>query len=83
MKLYCISAREKESGEHSGYTFVSSYDEMREFIRSFPHLSCGVSVIQVEQTKSGLHPDIAAGFTPDMDEFCRVAIAIVRHEVHH
>jgi hypothetical protein len=68
MKLYCISAREKESGEHSGYTFVSSYDEMREFIRSFPHLSCGVSVIQVEQTKSGLiaalnlyagHPDNA------------------------
>jgi hypothetical protein len=34
----------------------------------------------LDETRSGLHPDIAAGFTPDMDEFCRVAVAIVRHE---
>jgi hypothetical protein len=27
-----------------------------------------------------LHPDIAAGFNPDMDEFCKVAVAIVRGE---
>ncbi|WP_329101565.1 hypothetical protein OG792_21425 [Micromonospora sp. NBC_01699] len=37
----------------------------------------------LDETRAGLHPDIAAGFTPDMDEFCRVAIAIVRREVHH
>ncbi|MFK3985636.1 hypothetical protein ACI2K4_35395 [Micromonospora sp. NPDC050397] len=35
------------------------------------------------ETRGGLHPDIAEGFTPDMDEFCRVAVAIVRHEVRH
>lgn len=35
----------------------------------------------LEETRAGLHPDIAAGFQPDMDEFCRVAVAIVRGEV--
>jgi hypothetical protein len=34
----------------------------------------------LDETKSGLHPDIAAGFVPDMEEFCRVAVAIVRGE---
>ncbi|ASW55830.1 hypothetical protein [Plantactinospora sp. KBS50] len=37
----------------------------------------------LDETRAGLHPDIAAGFDPDMDEFCRVAIAIVRHEAPH
>ncbi|RKN21994.1 hypothetical protein D7147_04390 [Micromonospora musae] len=32
----------------------------------------------LDETRAGLHPDIAAGFNPDMDEFCRVAVAIVR-----
>ncbi|MEV4617420.1 hypothetical protein AB0J74_01730 [Asanoa sp. NPDC049573] len=32
----------------------------------------------VEETKAGLHPDIAAGFEPNMDEMCRLAVAIVR-----
>ncbi|GGM57606.1 hypothetical protein GCM10011608_48130 [Micromonospora sonchi] len=32
----------------------------------------------LDETRGGLHPDIAAGFEPDMDEFCRVAVAIVR-----
>lgn len=32
----------------------------------------------LDQTRAGLHPDIAAGWTPDMEEFCRVAVAIVR-----
>jgi hypothetical protein len=31
------------------------------------------------QTKAGLHPDIAAGFTPDHDELHRVAAAIVQN----
>ncbi|MEE6261496.1 hypothetical protein [Plantactinospora sonchi] len=35
----------------------------------------------LEETRSGLHPDIAEGFTPDMDEFCRVAVAIVRRDL--
>ncbi len=35
----------------------------------------------LDETRAGLHPDIAAGFEPDMDEFCRVAVAIVRGEV--
>ncbi|SCE93895.1 hypothetical protein GA0074695_2297 [Micromonospora viridifaciens] len=35
----------------------------------------------LEETRAGLHPDIAAGFQPDMDEFCRVAVAIVRGEI--
>jgi hypothetical protein len=35
----------------------------------------------LDETRSGLHPDIAAGFTPDMDEFCRVAVAIVRSDM--
>ncbi|MEV4759536.1 hypothetical protein AB0J86_31190 [Micromonospora sp. NPDC049559] len=35
----------------------------------------------LDETRSGLHPDIATGFQPDMDEFCRIAVAIVRHEV--
>ena len=33
----------------------------------------------LEETRAGLHPDVAAAFRPDMDEFCRVAVAIVRH----
>ncbi|MEV4537171.1 hypothetical protein AB0J82_25670 [Asanoa sp. NPDC049518] len=32
----------------------------------------------LDETKAGLHPDIAAGFEPDMDELARVAVAIVR-----
>lgn len=32
----------------------------------------------LDETRAGLHPEIAAGFQPDMDEFCRVAVAIVR-----
>ncbi|MEV2238041.1 hypothetical protein [Micromonospora sp. NPDC049891] len=35
----------------------------------------------LDETRAGLHPDIASGFQPDMDEFCRVAVAIVRGEV--
>ncbi|MFI6825111.1 hypothetical protein ACIBJE_29810 [Micromonospora sp. NPDC050187] len=35
----------------------------------------------LDETRAGLHPDIAAGFTPDMDEFCRIAVAIVRGDV--
>lgn len=31
----------------------------------------------LDETRDGLHPDIAAGWQPDMDEFCRVAGAIV------
>ncbi|MDG4831775.1 hypothetical protein O7627_21070 [Solwaraspora sp. WMMD1047] len=31
----------------------------------------------LDETRRGLHPDIAHGFTPHMDEFCRVAAAIV------
>ena len=47
------------------------------------HRYAGESVDQVtamllEQTKKGLHPDIAAGFTPDHAELRRVAEAIVR-----
>ncbi|WP_422770135.1 hypothetical protein ACN28C_25905 [Plantactinospora sp. WMMC1484] len=34
----------------------------------------------LDETRAGLHPDIAEGFTPDMDEFCRVAVAIVRQD---
>jgi hypothetical protein len=32
----------------------------------------------LEVTRAGLHPDIAAGFTPDQHELRRVAEAIVR-----
>jgi hypothetical protein len=32
----------------------------------------------LDETRAGLHPDIAAAFHPDMEEFCRVAVAIVR-----
>ena len=47
------------------------------------HGYAGESVDQVtrmllEQTKTGLHPDIAAGFTPDHAELRRVAEAVVR-----
>ncbi|MEO3777439.1 hypothetical protein ABGB16_11415 [Micromonospora sp. B11E3] len=35
----------------------------------------------LDETRAGLHPDIAAGFEPDMEEFCRVAVAIVRGDV--
>lgn len=34
----------------------------------------------LEQTRAGLHPDIAAGFTPDQGELRRVAEAIVHTE---
>jgi hypothetical protein len=37
-----------------------------------------VTVKLLEQTRAGLHPDIAAGFTPDQGEVRRVAEAIVR-----
>ena len=36
-----------------------------------------VTVMLLEQTKAGLHHDIAAGFTPDHAELRRVAQAIV------
>ena len=36
-----------------------------------------VAVQLLEQTRAGLHPDIAAGFTPDQGELRRVAEAIV------
>jgi hypothetical protein len=36
-----------------------------------------VAVMLLEQTKSGLHHDIADGFTPDPTELRRVAQAIV------
>lgn len=32
----------------------------------------------LDETRAGLHPDIAAGWQPEMNEFCRVAVAIVR-----
>ena len=32
----------------------------------------------LDETRAGLHPDIAAAFEPDMDELCRLAVAIVR-----
>ena len=32
----------------------------------------------LDQTKAGLHPDIAAAFEPDMDELARLAVAIIR-----
>jgi len=32
----------------------------------------------LDETKEGLHPDIAARFQPDMDQFSEVAAAIVR-----
>jgi len=34
-----------------------------------------------EETLTGLHPDIAAGFRPDGPELCRVAEAITRGEI--
>ncbi len=36
-----------------------------------------VTTMLLEQTKSGLHPDIAAGFTPDHAQLRDVAEAIV------
>jgi hypothetical protein len=36
-----------------------------------------VAAMLLEQTKAGLHPDIAAGFSPDPAELRRVAEAIV------
>jgi hypothetical protein len=35
----------------------------------------------LDETRAGLHPDIAAGFEPDMDEFRRVALAIIRGQL--
>jgi hypothetical protein len=35
-----------------------------------------VTVKLLEQTRAGLHPDIAAGFTPDQGELRRVAESI-------
>jgi hypothetical protein len=32
----------------------------------------------LDETRAGLHPDIAQAWQPDMDEFCRVAVGIVR-----
>jgi hypothetical protein len=32
----------------------------------------------LDETRAGLHPDIAEAWQPDMDELCRVAVAIVR-----
>lgn len=37
-----------------------------------------VTVKLLEQTRAGLHPDIAAGFTPDQGELRHVAEAIVQ-----
>jgi K+-transporting ATPase c subunit len=37
-----------------------------------------VTVKLLEQTRAGLHPDIAEGFAPDQAELRRVAEAIVR-----
>ena len=39
-----------------------------------------VSAELLEQTRAGLHPDIAAGWQPDPAELRRVADAIVRGE---
>lgn len=39
-----------------------------------------VSAELLEQTRYGLHPDIAAGFQPDPAELHRVAEAVVREE---
>jgi hypothetical protein len=39
-----------------------------------------VSAELLEQTRSGLHPDIAAGFEPDPAELRRVAEAVVDEE---
>ena len=36
-----------------------------------------VAAVLLERTKSGLHPDIAAGFAPDHDQLRQVAQAIV------
>lgn len=36
-----------------------------------------VCQLLLDETRGGLHPDIARGFRPHMDEFCRVAAAIV------
>jgi hypothetical protein len=35
----------------------------------------------LDETRAGLHSEIAAGFEPDMAEFSRVAMAIVRGEL--
>lgn len=35
----------------------------------------------LDETRDGLHPDIAARFRPDMDELTEVAAAIVRGDV--
>jgi hypothetical protein len=32
----------------------------------------------LDETRKGLHPDVAAGWQPDQAELCRVAEAIVR-----
>ncbi|GID90621.1 hypothetical protein ACFQFC_35750 [Amorphoplanes digitatis] len=37
-----------------------------------------VTATLLERTRAALHPDIAAGFEPDLDELRRVAEAIVR-----
>jgi hypothetical protein len=53
---------------------------------SITHEYAGESVDQVEamlleQTRAGLHPDIAAAFQPDERQFFRVAEAIVRGDL--
>lgn len=35
----------------------------------------------LDETRAGLHPDIAEGFQPDMHEFREVAAAIVRGDL--
>jgi hypothetical protein len=42
-----------------------------------------VSVELLQQTRHGLHPDIAAGFEPDRAELRRVAEAVVRGDDLH
>jgi hypothetical protein len=32
----------------------------------------------LDETRAGLHPDIAEAFEPDMNELARVAVAIIR-----
>ncbi|MGW0432740.1 hypothetical protein ACWDV4_09370 [Micromonospora sp. NPDC003197] len=36
----------------------------------------------LDETRAGLHPDIAAAWQPDMAQFCQVAEAIVDGTIH-
>ena len=42
-----------------------------------------VARMLLDQTRAGLHPDIAAGFAPDQDELRRVAETIVSRSTFH